>query len=616
MMPKAHEQPETHDRSEGSGSRPSLRGLTRRWLLSVPTPGGEPGREAVPLLERVLDARGIGVLARSEFLEPRLTGLHDPGLLPGLEAAADRLRLAIERGEPVAIYGDYDVDGITATAVLYRTIKHLHPDADLRTYVPHRVDEGYGLNEQALTELARAGARLIVSVDCGITAAKEALAAKALGVDLIITDHHEPPAESAGLPEALAVVHPRLPGSCYPYPDLCGVGIAFKLAWRLATLMGGGGRVSEQTRHLLIDLLGVVALGTIADVAPLTGENRLLVRFGLRRVRQSSLVGLRALVEASRLNSEQVREDEVAFRLAPRLNAMGRMAHAAAAVELLITDDAARARRIAEELETANRDRRATEQRIFREAAEMAVAAGMDRDDRRAIVLTHPDWHKGVVGIVCARLVERFGRPAVLAQTIGEECHGSGRSIDGFSLYGALQQCSGHLLSFGGHEMAAGMKLRHDRFAAFAEVLTGIANAQIPTEHLVPSLRVDAEAVLRELSVAAVTSLEGLAPFGRGNPPVTLLLRSAVISSITPMGAGGDHLALVLKQGESWARCTAWGWGSRRELLRIGDIVDAVVRPHLNTYAGRTGVEPEIKDLRPAPPSTAARGASPGMPSR
>lgn len=616
MMPKTHEQPETHDRSEGSGSRASLRGLTRRWLLSVPTPVGEPGRGGVSLLERVLDARGIGALARSEFLEPRLTGLHDPGLLPGLEAAADRLRLAIERGEPVAIYGDYDVDGITATAVLYRTIKHLHPDADLRTYVPHRVDEGYGLNEQALTELARAGARLIVTVDCGITAAKEALAAKSLGVDLIITDHHEPPAESAGYPEALAIIHPRLPGSCYPYPDLCGVGIAFKLAWRLATLMGGGGRVSEQTRHLLIDLLGVVALGTIADVAPLTGENRLLVRFGLRRVRQSSLVGLRALVEASRLNSEQVREDEVAFRLAPRLNAMGRMAHAAAAVELLITEDADRARRIAEELESANRERQATERRIFREAAEMAVAAGMDRDDRRAIVLTHPDWHKGVVGIVCSRLVERFGRPAVLAQTIGDECHGSGRSIDGFSLHAALQQCSEHLLSFGGHEMAAGMKLRHDRFAAFAEALTGIANAQIPTEHLVPSLRVDAEALLRELSVAAVTSLEGLAPFGRGNPPVTLLLRSAMISSITPMGAGGDHLAVVLKQGESWARCTAWGWGSRRESLRIGDIVDAVVRPQLNTYGGRTSVEPEIKDLRPAPPGTAARGASPGMPSR
>jgi single-stranded-DNA-specific exonuclease len=598
-MPKTHDQPDTHTDRHGSGSRPSLRGLTRRWLLMPDTTVGDPTRQTRPLLERILEARGISACASAEFLEPRLTALHDPGLLPGLEAAADRLQRAIQRGEPVAIYGDYDVDGITATAVLYRIIKHLRPDADLRTYVPHRMDEGYGLNEQALTDLARAGARLIVSVDCGITAAREAEVARSLGVDLIITDHHEPPAASASLPEAYAVVHPRLPGSRYPYPDLCGVGVAFKLAWRLATLLDGGGRVSEGTRRLLIDLLGIVALGTIADVAPLTGENRVLVRFGLHRVRQTSLVGLRALVEASRLDRAPVREDEVAFRLAPRLNAMGRMAHAAAAVELLITDDVVRARGIAEQLETANRERRATEQRIFHEATAMAVAAGMDRDDRRAIVLTRPDWHKGVVGIVCARLVERFGRPAVLAQTIGQECHGSGRSIDGFSLYAALQQCSEHLLSFGGHEMAAGVKLRLERFERFAEALTEIANGQIPADHLVPSLRVDSGAELQELTVAVVTSLESLAPFGRGNPPVSLLLRDAVIAGITPMGAGGDHLALVLRQGETWARCTAWGWGSRRELLRLGDTVDAVIRPQLSTYAGRTSVEPEIRDLRP-----------------
>lgn len=562
------------------------------------------------MVARVLAARGLSnPQDAAAFLEPSLRHLHDPSLIPDLDLAAARLLRAVREGEPVVIYGDYDVDGITATAILYHTLKTINPGASVGTYVPHRVDEGYGLNAQAVRQLARDGARVIVSVDCGITAIAPALAAREAGVDLIITDHHNPPACLADLPQAAAVVHPRRPDSRYPFADLCGAGVAYKLAWRLATLHCGSERVSQPLRDLLVELLSLAALGAIADVVPLVGENRVIARFGLSRIKHSSLIGLRALVEASNLAGGTIDSEKVGFILAPRLNACGRMGHARDAVEMLTTATAEKAAEIATRLSCLNDERRATEHAIADQAAAMAVERGMTGEDRRAIVLAHGGWHPGVVGIVCSRLVDRFCRPTVLLQSHEGEGHGSGRSIDGFNLHGALESCADLLLSYGGHDMAAGLKLDLARLDEFTERFTEYANGRIAPDRLVHSLQVDCDATLDELTPAAVGQFEMLAPFGRGNSPVRLRLSGLEIAGRPEaFGKTGQHLSMRVRQGTSLVRLVAWKWGDRRHSVPMGDRIDAVVIPKLSTWNGRTTVEPELLDLR------AVEGADPDDP--
>ncbi|MBZ0171517.1 MAG: DHH family phosphoesterase, partial [Phycisphaerales bacterium] len=366
------------------------------------------------LLEKVLAVRGV-TDARA-FLDPSLLHLHEPGLLPGIDRACERLLAAARAGEPIVVYGDYDVDGMTATAILYRVLRALEPGADVSTYVPHRLEEGYGLNSAAMLELSGRGARVVVSVDCGITAHEPARVAREVGLDLIITDHHNPPDGGETVPEAYAIVHPRLPfaGAAYPFGELCGAGVAYKIAWRMATMHEGSERVAGPVRTLLLDLLALAALGTVADVVPLVDENRVITRFGLSRCRTTAITGLVALIEAAGLAGEAIDSESVGFRLGPMLNASGRMGHAAEAVELLTTEDRSRADEIARGLCELNEERKRTQLKIFEQAVEMAEAAGMTGDDRRAIVLAHEDWHPGVVGIVCSRLVERYSRPAVL----------------------------------------------------------------------------------------------------------------------------------------------------------------------------------------------------------
>lgn len=559
---------------------------------------------ALPLARRVLSARGLTDPNKaSAFLDPKLTQLHDPSLIPDLDKAAARLLGALRAGEPIVIYGDYDVDGITATAILYHTFKHIAPGAPVTTYVPHRLEEGYGLNAEALIGLAAQGARVIVSVDCGITAVAPAIAAKAAGVDLIITDHHHPPATMEELPEAYAVVHPRRADSLYPFGELCGAGVAYKLAWRLATLSAGGSRVNEPLRALLVELLAFAALGTIADIVPLVDENRVLARFGLVRARRSMFVGLRALVEASGLCDEAIGELEVGFRLGPRLNAAGRMGHAKDAVELFTTATEARARQIAEHLSTQNEQRRKVERGILDRACEMAEAGGMTGADRRAIVLADESWHAGVVGIVCSRLVERYHRPAILMQTRDGSCHGSGRSIDGFDLHAALTHCREHLDKFGGHTMAAGLHLSEVKLSAFREDLIAFANSRITPEQLRAQVTIDCPVRAGDLSGQSVAELESMAPFGAGNPSVRLLMSGATVVGVPKlMGASGKHLAISLKPGDGaggpMLRAVAWNWGEHVGQFAPGVRVDAVITPKLSTWGGRTSVEAEISDVR------------------
>lgn len=557
----------------------------------------------LPLLQRLLAARNLtDPETIHRFCNPRLTDLHDPALMPGLVAAAQRLATALRERQVIAIYGDYDVDGVTGCAILYHVIKALAPECDLRLYIPHRIDEGYGLNSEAMRHLRREGADVVVSVDCGITAVEEARVAKEIGLDLIITDHHNLPIDGGELPDAFGLVHPRLPGSAYPFGELCGAGVAFKLAWGLTTEWQGSQRVGERLQRLLLDMLPLAALGTIADIVPLVDENRIIATFGLRWIKQTPIVGLQALIEASDLMDSNIDCQKVGFVLGPRLNACGRMGHAAEAAEMLTSADAVTAREIAERLTKLNRQRQQTERRIFDQAAQMAIDAGMTEESRRAIVLAHESWHPGVVGIVCSRLVERFGRPAILLQQQGDLCKGSARSVDGYSIHAGLAATASHLQTFGGHDAAAGLTIETAKLPEFTMALIEHANARIAPDQLMPAIGIDCDATLAELQIDTVRKLAEISPFGRDNPRPALRLQNATIAE-TPrqIGANGRHLSMKMRQdtddGRNWTRAVWWSAGSRASDLAAGMNVDVIIEPKINTWNGRTTVEAEIKDL-------------------
>jgi single-stranded-DNA-specific exonuclease len=593
-----------------------MRGLTRRWLLPEPMamPDGIAPLNLPPLLVRILLARGMAEPdAIAAFCEPRLVDLHPPSLLPGVDEAAEQLVRAAVNGKNIVIYGDYDVDGICATAVLFHTIRAAVPDARITTYVPHRLEEGYGLNTDALRQIREDGGELVVSVDCGITARAEATLAREIGLELIITDHHNLPRGTsdgsgagdatriAPLPETL-LVHPALPGSQYPFPDLCGAGVAFKLAWRFATCYCNSERVSEHLQKTLMNMLPLVALGTIADVVPLIDENRILTTYGLRLIKQTELPGLRALIEASDLAGENIDSEKVGFVLAPRLNACGRMGHAREAMRMLTDAPPDEAAAIAHELTEMNQRRQQTERRIADQASRLAEDCGMTGEDRRAIVLADPSWHPGVIGIVCTRLVERFGRPAVLLQLQDEICRGSARSIEGYSIHKALTAVASHLQSFGGHDAAAGMTLRTDDLDAFTEALIEHANTNISVDQLTPAIHIDCDATLEELDLSTVRRIAAMSPFGKKNRRPTLRIRGATLAEPPKqMGSQGRHLSLRLRQDCNGRRRVIrgvwWRAGRYAADLAAGMTVDLAVEPKCNEWNGRVRIEAEVRDV-------------------
>jgi single-stranded-DNA-specific exonuclease len=578
--------------------------MPKRWRIhphdSARIAALERAAGVPPVVAQLLAARGIlDPAAVREFLDPRLSGLHDPGLLPGASAAAERIVAALGRGERIVVYGDYDVDGMSGAALLLACLKLLGGSAS--SYIPHRLEEGYGLHADALRALAERGAQLVITVDCGIASVAEAQLARTLGLSLIITDHHQSGPE---LPPAEVLVHPRLDGG-YPFGELCGAGVAFKLAWVVCQLAGQSVRVSERMKSFLMQALGLAALGTIADVVPLVGENRILVRHGLVSLRQRPLPGVAALLQASGLaDKPQLSSEDVAFTLAPRLNAAGRLGQAALGVELLTTDSAERALALAEYLGELNSSRDSLERSVYL-AANKQAQEQFDPQADSALVLAGRGWHAGVIGIVASRLAEKFHRPVVLLAldaTGGRPAVGSGRSVPGFDLHSALTACGEVLLSHGGHAAAAGVKLEESQIERFRQAFCEYAAGEIQAAAREAELRIDAEAPFSALTLPVVEQLERLAPFGQANPrPVLCASQVRLTEAPRRIGSGERHLSLRLAQHGVALRGVAFGGGDWCEdLARAGPEIAVAYRPVVNEFRGRRTVELQLCDWRPA----------------
>jgi single-stranded-DNA-specific exonuclease len=591
-----------------------------RWMMPPADPRADELAQRLRtsrLIAQILLNRGLSEAEDcAQFLQPQLRSLHEPALLGGCNAAAQRIARAIAERKKIVIYGDYDVDGITATAILWHALHELGHQPDC--YVPHRIEEGYGLSAAAVAKLCEDGNQLIVTVDCGVTAVEAARVAADHGVELIITDHHEWQVREDGsplLPDCQGIVHPRLPAgdanaAPYPNPDLCGAGVALKLAWAIGQAVNGSTRVSDGFRALLVEAMSLAALGTIADVVPLKGENRVLAHYGLGGLAQTRLSGIAALISAAGLDGQKIDSYHAGFLLAPRLNACGRMGHARLAVELLTTADAARAAEIAAYLEQQNRLRQATERTILAEALDLARACGDDGPDSPCVVLSSPTWHAGVIGIVASRLVDRLHKPTVLVAlgdaaagdpSAGATGQGSGRSIGGFHLARALAACGEHLEASGGHQMAAGLRIKPEKFDGFRAAFREYARREIGPDLLVRQLSLDAEGTLEHMTDGLVNDLQRLGPFGHGNRRPLLCLRSVSLAGPPRrVGKSGDHLQFHVRQGQTWMKCIAFGQGDWTDRLSTGMALDLAAEPQLNDFNGRVSVELQVKDLRPA----------------
>lgn len=548
------------------------------------------------VVAQLLRNRGIETAPDGRmFLDSPLSALHPPGNLPGVGAAADRIVAALAEKRKIVVFGDYDVDGTTGTALLVRLFEKL--GGKPRFYIPHRQDEGYGLSGDALRGLKADGAELVITVDCGITAVKEAEIAAEIGLELIVTDHHE---FGPALPRAAAVVHPRLPGANYPFGDLSGAGVALKLAWAICQRVSKADRVTPELREFLLDAVGLAALGLVADVVPLRGENRILVKHGLQRLAAKPPLGIMALAEAAGLNVAKVQAEDISFKLGPRLNAAGRLDCAALVVELLTTRNADRAKELAEILEGFNKQRQTIERRITAEAKELVLAGGYDT--AAGIVLAAADWHQGVIGVVAGRLTEHFAKPCVLIalKPNDEPSTGSGRSIPGLALHEALNACTNLLVSHGGHAMAAGVKVRESQLDAFREAFAAHIATVFPDGNPTPVMHLDAEVPLSALTLGLLKEIDKLEPYGAENPKPRFLVSEVTVveGSAKKIGQGERHMSFRVRQGGTTMRAVAFGMGDRLdELLSAQGSCCLAFTPKVNEWNGYKNVEVEVVDF-------------------
>ncbi|MBL8103146.1 MAG: single-stranded-DNA-specific exonuclease RecJ, partial [Anaerolineales bacterium] len=522
---------------------------SKRWIIPpLITPEADSELSKFPpILRQILFNRGYATDAEARaYLNAKPNLNYDPFQMTGMREAVDRIQFAVKNNEPIAIYGDYDVDGVTATALLVEALKSLN--ANVRGYIPNRFEEGYGLNNNALDELKADGVKLVITVDCGIRSPNEALHAQTIGLDLIISDHHHPDGEN--LPPALAVINPKQHGDVYPDKDLAGVGIAYKIAEALFSLQSFNNTQDKPSAFNLDTLLDLVALGTVADLAPLVGENRVLVRRGLRQMRETRRQGLFSLASVSELALAKVNAMHIGFMLGPRLNAAGRLKEALAAFELLTTTDVFVAGQLAQQLDMQNRER----QRITRDMQKKAEEIAMSDDpDAYLLFAAHEEFNSGVVGLAASRLTEAYYRPAIVAAKGEEETRGSCRSIPEFHITDALDQCADLLVRHGGHAAAAGFTVRNENLSALVERLKAIAKEKLAHEDLRPTVTADAEVSLADIRPDLYEKcLRYLEPTGYGNREASFAARGVKVNSSRTVGADAKHLKLSIEDDKKF----------------------------------------------------------------
>ncbi len=567
-----------------------LSARNRHWNLLPPAPPEFVRQSGVsPLLASLLYQRDLrDADATRLFLDADYSrDLHDPLRMRGMAEASARIAEAIARGEPVAVYGDFDTDGVTAVTLLVQALTAM--GANIRPYIPHRLREGYGLNVQALHQLAGEGVRLLITVDCGISNVAEVAEATRIGLDVIVTDHHTPPAT---LPAALAVVNPKQPDCAYPYKHLVGVGIAFKLVQALVRRGLSLGAVRGR------DLLDVVALGTVADMGPLTGENRVLVKAGLQALNTTRRPGLNALIEVSGLVQGQITATDIGFMLGPRLNAAGRLDDAVRAYQLLLASDYASAQAIAEELNRTNRERQELTRQVQMAARAQAEATG--KHQQRIVVIASEEFPAGVVGLVAGKLVEEWGRPVLLIERGVELSRGSARSIPGFNIVEALASRSELFVRFGGHAAAAGFTIASANLPLLEQHLLALADERLTDAMLQPSLTIDATLDLNAVSYDLLTELRRLEPFGQANPLPTLMSPAVQVIDARPRGGDGQHLRLLLRRDGATYEGIAFRLGHLAEALRRHPFIDVAYQLEANQWNGETRLQLNIKDFRRA----------------
>jgi single-stranded-DNA-specific exonuclease len=566
------------------------RSITLKWVVS-----DSPDADLIATLTettklpaqvvKILVNRGLDTADRIEsFIHPKMNELRDPFEMKGMRAGIERVSRAFMDNEKIIIYGDYDVDGITATALLYMTLNKLGAQVDF--YLPNRLVEGYGLSKDGIDEAKSNGASLIITVDTGITAVDEVEYARSVGIEVIITDHHEP---GPTIPAAHAIVNPKQPG-CTFGGELSGVGVAFKFAQALYTQL-------DQDQRDLDEHLDLVALGTAADIVPLVGENRILTKFGIRQIARTTKPGLKSLAFVSGLIGKDISTGQVVFILAPRINALGRLGDARQAIRLLSTKDEKLASEIARVLDSENKRRKEIDETTLHEAlAQMAEEVDLDTD--RAIVLAGEGWHQGVIGIVASRLVEKYHLPTVMISITNGEAKGSARSIPGFHLCEALKECEPMLLKYGGHKYAAGLSIKPENIPAFREKFKEVSIRYLSQEDITPKLHIDLELELSDIDDDLMNAIEEFSPFGPQNMRPLFMTRNCEVVG-QPYAVGNNHLKMKVRKGDTVMDVIGFGFGDMaRTISGRGSLVDVVYVLEYNTYNDVTRKQLRLKDLK------------------
>ena len=538
-----------------------------------------------PVILTLLYNRGItSPQDMRAFIAKSMQNIHNPLELPDMEAASNRIYSAIQNGEKICIYGDYDVDGITSVTILYKYL--LSHGADVSYYIPDRFSEGYGLNIMAVNKISKTGCRLLITVDCGITSVGEVQLARAQGMDVIITDHHNC---RERLPEAVAVVDAKREDSVYPFRELCGAGVALKTVLAVSQLFG------ESAKDVFYKYCHYAAIGTIADIVTLTDENRTIVDRGIKAIKENAPCGIAALIKAAGISD--LNSGSVAFGIAPRLNAAGRMESAQIGVELLMCSDKKRAQELANLLNEKNTLRKYEENKIY-ESAVSKIEADSEYKNKKIIVICGDGWHEGVIGIAASRICEKYHKPVIMLSSDGKRAKGSARSVDGFNIYDAISSCGDLLDAYGGHSMAAGVTVKPDNLEAFDYRINSYADENITDEARLPSLKIDCRISPSALTAANIKMLSSLEPFGCGNEEPVFSIHGATVKTAMQLGDTKAHLRLQLeKQGKALS-CIAFRMGELYEELTPGRVIDIAFSPEINVYNGFESVQLRILDIK------------------